>query len=465
MTGYTPLILSVDDDEHLLELIGYEVRRWGYKHIGANSIERMWEQLEEITPNLIMLDLQLNEENGMAAISPLKDHFPDVPIIIITGYSTVDAAVGCLKVGAYDFIAKPLDFGRLKVEVEKAFEHNRLMVKIKVLEATDSENDFHGMVGHSDVMQKVYRRVEMVAPTDASVLILGETGVGKELVARAIHRCSSRATGPFVPVNAPAIPHELIESALFGHEKGAFTGAHQRYMGFCEQADGGTLFLDEICEMDYNVQAKLLRFLQDHVVQPVGARSRKTVDVRVVAATNRDPAIQIEKGKLRSDFYYRLSMITTTLPPLRQRGEDIGLLANHFLDLARRKYGRPMDIICSEAMRILHEYPWPGNVRQLEHLIHQIVITNMETELTAGMLGSEFLRAASTAAPEMSCDNVPIKTVPSINEMEQNLIREALEFTHGSVPTAAKQLGLSQTTLYRKIKKFGLQRTFAKSGQ
>ncbi len=465
MTEYTPLILSVDDDEHLLALIDYEVQGWGYRHLGVNSIERMWQQLEEVTPNLILLDLQLGGDDGMAVIGPLKDHLPDVPIIIITGYGTVDAAVGCLKKGAYDFATKPLDFGRLEVEVEKAIEHNRLMVKIKVLEATDCENDFHGMVGQSDIMQRVYRRVEVVAPTDAAVLILGETGVGKELVARAIHRCSSRAAGPFVPVNAPAIPRELIESALFGHEKGAFTGAHQRHMGFCEQADGGTLFLDEICEMDYNIQAKLLRFLQDHVVQPVGARSRKTVDVRVVAATNRNPSLQIEKGKLRSDFYYRLSMITITLPPLRQRGEDIGLLANYFLDLARRKYGRQMESISPEAMGILQEYPWPGNVRQLEHLIHQIVITNQGTELAADMLGSDILRTASTATPEMSDGNVPIKTITSINEMEQNLIREALEITHGSIPAAAKQLGLSQTTLYRKIKKFGFQRTFAKNSQ
>lgn len=465
MAEFTPLILSVDDDEHLLEVIGYEVCRWGYRHIGVNSAEQMWQQLEDITPDLIMLDLQLDKDDGMAAIGPLKDRLPDVPIIIITGYGTVDAAVACLKIGAYDFAAKPLDFGRLKVEVDKALEHKRLTVKIKVLEATDRENDFHGMVGQSEIMQKVYRRIEVVAPTDASILILGETGVGKELVARAIHRCSSRSAGPFVPVNAPAIPHELIESALFGHEKGAFTGAHQRHMGFCEQADGGTLFLDEICEMDYSIQAKLLRFLQDHVVQPVGARSRKTVDVRVVAATNRDPSLQIERGKLRSDFYYRLSMITTELPPLRQRSEDIGLLANYFLDLARRKYGRQMDSIGQEAMKILHEYPWPGNVRQLEHLIHQIVITNQGTELTADMLGSDLLRAVSAATPEISAGSVPIKTIPSINEMEQSLIREALEFTQGSIPTAAKQLGLSQTTLYRKIKKFGLQRTFAKNSQ
>lgn len=465
MAEYKPLILSVDDDEHLLELIGYEISGWGYRHIGVNSAEQMWQQFEEVTPDLIMLDLRLDEDDGMASIGPLKDRFPDVPIIIITGHGTVDAAVDCLKTGAYDFVAKPLDFGRLKVEVDKALEHKRLTVKIKVLEATDRENDFHGMVGQSQIMQKLYNRIEVVAPTDASVLILGETGVGKELAARAIHKCSARAAGPFVPVNAPAIPHELIESALFGHEKGAFTGAHQRHMGFCEQADGGTLFLDEICEMDYNIQAKLLRFLQDHVVQPVGARSRKTVDVRVVAATNRNPSIQIERGKLRSDFYYRLSMITTELPPLRHRSEDIGLLANYFLDLARRKYGRQMDSIGPEAMRILNEYPWPGNVRQLEHLIHQIVITNQGTELTSDMLGSDLPQAVSTATPEISDGSVPIKTIPSINEMEQSLIREALEFTQGSIPTAAKQLGLSQTTLYRKIKKFGLQRTFAKNGQ
>jgi DNA-binding NtrC family response regulator len=457
--------MTVDDDEHLINLVEYELQDAGYAHTGVRSVKQMWAALEDITPNVILLDLQLGGQDGSALIAPLKETLPDVPVIVITGHATVDAAVKSLKVGAEDFICKPLDFARLKVEIEKAIKHSRMKVKIKVLESTERDNDFHGMVGRSEIMKKLYHRIEIVAPTDASVLILGETGAGKELVARAVHRCSQRAAGPFVPVNAPAIPHELIESALFGHEKGAFTGAHQRYMGFCEQADGGTLFLDEICEMDYNVQAKLLRFLQDHVVQPVGARSRKTVDVRVIAATNRDPQVHIANEKLRSDFYYRLSMVTIDLPPLRDRRDDILQLAGHFLDLARRKYGRNMTTITPQAKEILRSYNWPGNIRELEHLIHQVVITNTGQELTPRML--EGLQKGGTLIPAAAQggENIPIEAIPSINEMEHSLIREALEATQGSIPAVAKQLGLSQTTLYRKIKKFGLQKTFVKDAQ
>ncbi len=289
----------------------------------------------------------------------------------------------------------------------------------------------------------------------STVLILGETGTGKELVAQAIHECSSRCHGPFVAVNAPAIPHELIESALFGHEKGAFTGAHQQHIGFCEQANGGTLFLDEICEMNYDVQAKLLRFLQDHVVQRVGAKSAQTVDVRVIAATNRNPKVQIENNRLREDFYYRLSVVSIHIAPLRQRPPDIALLTRYFLDLNVAKYGKSMFSVSPDAMKLLKSYDWPGNVRQLEHLIGQIVITNNTTELTAEMLSPEIIESASRHSvhidTETGCE--PGEPIPSIQEMEHRLILQALELTSGSVPEAARHLGLSEATLYRKIKK------------
>ncbi|MHC4483118.1 MAG: sigma-54-dependent transcriptional regulator, partial [Planctomycetota bacterium] len=368
MVDIIPLVLTVDDDPHLLAVIEHHVEEWGYAHRGVKSPAEMWQELERVIPSVILLDIALGDADGTVLVPQLKQHLPNVPVIMITAHATVEMAVKSLKSGAYDFICKPLDFDRLHIEIDKAVKHNRLSLQVRAFQSATRRTDFHGMIGRSEPMRKVYRLIETVAPTDAAVLILGETGTGKELAARAIHECSKRCNGPFVVVNAPAIPSELIESALFGHEKGAFTGAHQQHIGFCEQADGGTLVLDEICEMDYEVQAKLLRFLQDHVVQRVGAKSAQAVDVRVIAATNRDPKVQIQNNRLREDFYYRLSVVSIDLAPLRQRPGDIALLVGYFLDLAAAKYAEDMSSISSEAMKLLEAYDWPGNVRQLEHL-------------------------------------------------------------------------------------------------
>jgi DNA-binding NtrC family response regulator len=455
MTDPVPLILTVDDDPHLLAIIEHHIVEWGYTHHGAGSSAEMAKELERIIPNVILLDVALGDADGTVLVSQLKEQLPNIPVIMITAHATIETAVKSLKSGAYDFICKPLDFERLHIEIDKAIKQNRLSLQVRAFQSARYQTDFHGMIGRSDSMREVYRLIETVAPTDAAVLILGETGTGKELVARAIHECSRRCHGPFVAVNAPAIPHELIESALFGHEKGAFTGAHQQHIGFCEQANGGTLFLDEICEMNYDVQAKLLRFLQDHIVQRVGAKSARTVDVRVIAATNRNPKAQLRNNKLREDFYYRLSVISIELAPLRQRPLDTALLTRYFLDLNVAKYGKKMFSVSPEAMKLLKAYDWPGNVRQLEHLISQIVITNNTTELTAELLPAEITESTSPPSPHIDTETgfEPGESVPSIQEMERRLILHALELTSGSVPEAARHLGLSEATLYRKIKK------------
>ncbi len=455
MADPVPFILTVDDDPHLLAIIEHHVAQWGYTHRGAGSSAGMWKSLERIIPNVILLDVSLGDADGTVLVSQLKQQFPNVPVIMITAHATIETAVKSLKSGAYDFICKPLDFDRLHIEIDKAIKQNRLSLQVRAFQSARYRTDFHGMIGRSESMREVYRLIETVAPTDAAVLILGETGTGKELVARAIHECSRRCHGPFVAVNAPAIPHELIESALFGHEKGAFTGAHQQHIGFCEQANGGTLFLDEICEMNYDVQAKLLRFLQDHVVQRVGAKSAQTVDVRVIAATNRNPKAQIQTNRLREDFYYRLSVISIYVAPLRQRPLDIALLTRYFLDLNVAKYGKSMFSVSPAAMKLLKTYDWPGNVRQLEHLIGQIVITNNTTELTDEMLPPEITEGASRRSPPIDTETgyEPSEHIPSIREVEHRLILHALELTSGSVPEAARHLGLSEATLYRKIKK------------
>jgi DNA-binding NtrC family response regulator len=464
MADFVPQILTVDDDPHLMALIEHHIADWGYVHFGACSSAEMWKKLEQEIPNVILLDIALGDEDGIDLVSQIKQRFPSVPVIMITANATIEVAVESLKKGAYDFLCKPLDFDRLLIEIDKAIQHNSLSLQVRAFQSATRHADFHGMIGRSETMRKVYRLIETVGPTDATALILGETGTGKELAARAIHECSERRTGPFVAVNAPAIPHELIESALFGHEKGAFTGAHQERIGFCEQANGGTLFLDEICEMDYNVQAKLLRFLQDHTVQRIGAKSAHEVDVRVIAATNRDPSEQIENRSLRQDFYYRISMISIHLGPLRQRISDIPLLTKYFLDLAAAKYGKQIPSISKEVMTLLEGYDWPGNIRQLENIIGRIVITNNEAEITPELLPPEIVEGASLLSRSLdaSDEKAPPKPILSIREMEQRLIVEALDFTSGSVPSAAKHLGISEATLYRKIKKLGIKRTFSK---
>jgi DNA-binding NtrC family response regulator len=464
MADLAPLVLTVDDDPHLLAIVKHHAAEWGYEHRGAKSPAEMWKELERVIPSVILLDVALGDADGTALVPQLRQRFPNVPIIIITAHATIETAVRSLKSGAYDFICKPLDFDRLRIEVDKAVKHNRLSLQVKAFQCATRRTDFHGMIGRSEPMRKVYRLIETVAPTDAAVLILGETGTGKELAARAIHECSKRCNGPFIAVNAPAIPHELIESALFGHEKGAFTGAHQQHIGFCEQANAGTLFLDEICEMSYDVQAKLLRFLQDHEVQRVGAKSAQAVDVRVIAATNREPAVQIKNNRLREDFYYRLSVISIDLAPLRQRPGDVALLVRYFLDLAAGRYSKNMSSVAPEAMKILDAYDWPGNVRQLEHLIDRIVITNNSAELTAPMLPAELGESVSWLGARTNARTGENRDadVLSIHQMEHKLVLRALELTSGSVREAARHLGLSEATLYRKIKKFGISRAFVK---
>jgi len=460
MASYTPLVLTIDDDPAFLESIAFHAQEWGYAHRGVQTVEEMWRQVDQAIPNVILLDIHLGDMNGTMLVRPLLERFPDVPIIMVTAHGTIDAAVQCIKAGAYDFVTKPIDPDRLRIELGKAVERNRLTLRVKDLESADSRHEFSGMIGGSMQMREVYRLIECVAPTDATVLILGETGTGKELVAGALHDCGKRSGGPFVPVNAAAIPHELIESVLFGHKKGAFTGAHQNHVGYCEQADRGTLFLDEIVEMEYGVQAKLLRFLENHVVQRVGEASSREVDVRIIAATNREPKAEIQAKKLREDLYCRLNVVTISLPPLRERHGDLSLLAHHFLDRLAAKYDREMRSVSPEALEVLSGYDWPGNVRELEGLIEQVVVTNEGAELSVAMLPSE-LRSARGRRRILNLaipDSDGPDTLPSMEEAERRLILEALHRTAGSVAEAAKQLDISEATIYRKIKKYGLQR-------
>ena len=456
------LVLTIDDDPDLAAIIDLHLRRWGHASRLVGSAEELWDYLAHQTPDAMLMDVMLGDADGSRLIAEVKARLPEVPVIMITRSASIDDAVRCMQHGAYDFITKPLDFGRLQNAIREALDIARVARRAEARPAA-RRGDTHGLVGRSAAMQELFQRIENVADADVSVLILGETGTGKELVARAVHRQSRRRKEPFVAVNAAAIPHELIESQLFGHERGAFTGAEQAHLGFCEQAAGGTLFLDEIGEMGFDVQVKLLRFLQDHVVQRVGSRKTRKVDVRVIAATNVDPREQIARRKLREDLYYRLRVVSLNLPPLRRRGDDVILLAEHFLARGAQRHGRELRRLTGEAAKALSTYSWPGNVRELENVIEEAVVLHRGRELTGAMLPPEILRgpeaSAGTAgrqALRTAADPAPEPRLSARQTAEKRAVEEALERTGGWVEAAARELGISRATIYRRIKKYGL---------
>lgn len=464
-----PLILTVDDDPDLVSLIELRIRRWGFAAASALSAEELWRFLDRQVPPVILMDVLLGDADGGQLVADVKDRFPSTQVISITRSQTVEAAVRCMKNGASDFITKPIDFELLRGAIDSALEVGSLSQKVDITglaagtvpsarETTSPRpqltNQPPGILGRSEPMARLFDYMEKVATTEVSALILGETGTGKELVARALHEASQRHAGPFVAVNAAAVPHELIESMLFGHEKGAFTGARQAHIGYCEQAHGGTLFLDEIAEMNVEVQAKLLRFLQDHIVQPVGSRQSRKVDVRVLAATNTQPQEMIAQRKLREDLYYRLRVVSLQLPPLRQRHGDIPLLARHFLRRASERHGRAFRDISPQALIALDTYSWPGNVRQLEHFIEEAVVMHQGDLLEASMLPAEVF--SSTPQVASAPGEVTETRLEARQRREKQTLISALETTEGRPEAAAEKLGISRATIYRRMKKYGL---------
>jgi two-component system response regulator HydG len=405
--------------------------------------------------DLILMDMRMIKVSGLEALTEIKAYNPAIPVIIMTAYSSVETAVGALKKGAYDYLTKPLDFDELRLAMKRAMEHSQLKEENRILRETlGTQFDRQNIIGRSDAMAVLLETVAQVAPSEAVVLISGESGTGKELIAGAIHFNSPRKEGPYVKMNCAAVAETLLESELFGHEKGAFTGAHRLKEGRFRQADGGSLFLDEVSEMSLAMQAKLLRVLQEKEFTRVGGEAVIHVDVRVIAATNKDLIQEVEAGRFREDLYYRLNVVPLTVPPLRDRKEDIPLLAQHFLKLFAEKDHKETEGITPHAMDRLLKYEWPGNVRELMNAIERaVVLTRVkyldEQDLPLTVIGDR--AEAETLSPVKDIpDDLPLEAV------ERAFILKTLESTSGNKSETARRLGITRKTLHKKLKKYGV---------
>ena len=446
-------ILVVDDEPAEREGLARLVGQWGYEVETASSGEEALNLVESQHPAVVVTDLVLPEMDGLTLLQKLKETGRPPIVLLVTGHGTVETAVEAMRHGAFDYLTKPVDTTRLQVLLEKSIEQESLSREVNLLRhQLRQKGSFGQMVGQSRGMQEVYRWVELAATSTAPVLVYGESGTGKELVARTIHELSNRRNKPFVAINCAAIPETLIESELFGHERGAFTGATERRLGCFELTDGGTLFLDEISEMDTNTQAKLLRVLQEGSFRRVGSgKNEIQVDVRVVAATNQVPSEAITNGKLREDLFYRLNVFSIHLPPLRDRREDIPLLARTFIEDFNRQDNRQVRGLSGEAEKELERYHWPGNVRELRNVVQRAVVLSGSGLIGVEHLPDNVLRAAAPAPAAAAGSVTPIR------EMERDMILRALEETGQDKRRAAQLLGISLKTLYNKLAKYGIQ--------
>jgi DNA-binding NtrC family response regulator len=436
-------VLVADDEKNLRELLVRELGRKGHAVAGVADGRAALERLREESPEVLLLDMKMPTMEGIDVLRELQG-FPDAPqVIVMTGFQDVTTAVEAMKLGAYDYLTKPARIEELDILIRKAAEKGRLVRQNVVMRGQLEEPGYQGIITGSPRMEEVLHLIDRVAPTDSSVLVLGESGTGKELVARAIHDRSARAQQAFVPIHCGALAREVLESELFGHEKGAFTGAVATKAGLIELADGGTLFLDEIGEMEPESQVKLLRVLESYAFFRVGGTRRRTVDTRLVAATNRDLAEAIKTGEFRQDLFYRINTITITLPPLRERPDDIRRLAEHFLE-QNATYGRKR--LSDSAMDCLERYTWPGNVRELQHAVQRAVILSQTDVLQPGDLPEEIRGGRPSAASAGG----------SLEDMERQHIISTLRSVGGHRAKAATVLRIDPKTLYRKIQAYGI---------
>jgi len=443
-------ILVVDDEETMRDSCQQALSQDGNRVKVAEDGSTALAMLEKESFDLVILDLKMPGLSGMEVLEKAKEEYPEVVVVVITGYATIESAVEAMKKGAYDFIPKPFTPDSLRVIVKRALEKRRLSLE-NVLLRTELKGRFgpEVIVGQGTSMQKVEELVRQVAPTDSTVLISGETGTGKELVARAIHNHSSRKDKPFIVIDCGGLVESLFESELFGHVKGSFTGATETKYGRFEVANGGTVFLDEIGNINMNIQTKLLRVLQEKEITRVGSSQVIKVDVRIIAATNKDLLKCVEEQTFREDMFYRLSVVPIVLPPLRERGEDIPLLANHFLKKYNEKREKSVTAISGEAMKVLTEYDWPGNVRELENVIERAVVLTKSgviepTDLWYYELGSKTPSSSDT------------DEVKSLADAEKEHIMRAVNMFDGHLGKTSEALGIDRKTLRLKLRKYGI---------
>jgi two-component system nitrogen regulation response regulator NtrX len=452
-------ILVVDDEPGVRSALSGVLRDEGYEVDAVESGEDCLDRFTRSAYDVVLLDIWLPGADGLTTLARLRERQVDTQVVMISGHGSIESAVRAIKLGAFDFIEKPLSLEKTVLVVRNALRQRRLEAENRALRARVDRK--LQMVGESVAMRQLREQVAMAAPTNGRVLIYGENGTGKELVARSIHALSRRRTGPFVEVNCAAIPEELIESELFGHVKGSFTGAVSDRRGRFELADGGTIFLDEIGDMSLKTQAKVLRALQEQVVEPVGGSVSVRVDVRVLAATNKDLPAEIRAGRFREDLYFRLNVIPIFVPPLRDRQEDIPALAGHFMAAFAREYGRRVKALDPGAVAALQDYPWPGNVRELRNVIERLIIMVSGDTITARdlmFLESPFTTYAEPAGVEADVESEPnlVTLHTARTRFERDFILKALSAQGGNISRTAEVLGVERSNLYRKMRALGI---------
>jgi two-component system nitrogen regulation response regulator NtrX len=451
-----PSILIVDDEPGVRSALGGVLRDEGYDVDAVDSGEACLERLPRQAYDVVLLDIWLPGMDGLATLSRMRERQIDVQVVIISGHGNIESAVRAIKMGAFDFVEKPISLEKTVLVVRNALRQRRLEAENQALRAKVDAR--HIMVGESYAMTKLREQVAMAAPTNGRVLIFGENGTGKELVARNIHQLSRRRAAPFVEVNCAAIPEELIESELFGHVRGAFTGAVADRRGKFEAAHGGTIFLDEVADMSLKTQAKVLRVLQEQVMEAVGASSRIRVDARVLAATNKDLTAEIRAGRFREDLYFRLNVVPIFVPPLRDRHKDISLLAEHFMAMLAREYGRRPKTFEADAVVALRQYVWPGNVRELHNVVERLMIMVPGERIFSRDLS--FLDQGFTPGGDVPAASARPAVAEPLHEardrFESDYIRRALAAQQGNISRTADLLGVERSNLYRKMRGFGI---------
>jgi two-component system response regulator HydG len=454
-------VLIVDDDEAHAQAVADSLLKVNCNCSVAASGERGIARIESETFDVVVTDLKMGDIDGLAILRKTKEELPEAEVIVLTGHGSINSAVTAMQHGAYTYLTKPLDINELRTAVDKASARLRLIRRnAELRRSLDEKFGFEGVIGNSGRMREVIETLKSVAPMDSTVLITGANGTGKELVARALHQNSPRKSKPFVPLNISALPESILESELFGHEQGAFTGAIGKRIGKFEYANGGTLFLDEVGEMPMETQIKLLRVLEDRRVARIGANEEMDVNVRLVAATNADLPEMVKAGTFREDLYYRLNIISIQLPPLSERAGDIPLLMDHFLKELSQKMNREVRGFSRAARKVLMSYDWPGNIRQLRNAVERMLVMDSDGLLDVDGLPPELKHLVTDGMdreldePHSGADGLVGRP---LNDVEKYYIQRALELTDGNREETAKMLGIGERTLYRKINEYGLR--------